>query len=83
MGGGGLHRPWDPVPKKFYHHLGLSPMRPNELWTCTDDGAASTKVLVVNGVVVGPFEEKEEGTGIASDVLNVKGEDPVTPGPLS
>jgi len=58
-------------------------MRPNELWTCTDDGAASTKVLVVNGVVVGPFEEKEEGTGIASDVLKVKGADPVTPGPLS
>ena len=24
VGGGGLHRPWDPVPKKSYHHLGLS-----------------------------------------------------------
>jgi len=29
-----------PVPKKSYHHLGLSPMRPNELWTCPNDGAA-------------------------------------------
>jgi len=24
--------------------------------------------MVVNGVVVGPFEEEEEGTGVASDV---------------
>ena len=38
--------------------------------------------MVVNGVVVGPFEEEEEGTGIASDVINVKGEDPDTPGVL-
>ena len=41
------------------------------------------KPMVVNGTVVGPFEKEEEGTGIASDVLKVKGEDPVTPGPLS
>ena len=38
------------------------------------------KILVVNVVVVGPFEEEEEGTGIASDVVEVEGEDPVTPG---
>jgi len=38
------------------------------------------KPLVVNVVVVGPFEEEEEGTGIASDVVKVKGEDPATPG---
>ena len=31
---------------------------------------------------MGPFEEEEEGTGVASDVVKVKGEDPVTPGPL-
>ena len=31
------------------------------------------KPLVVNGVVVGPFEEEEEGTGIASDVVKVEG----------
>jgi len=29
---------------------------------------------------VGPFEEEEEGTGIASDVVKVDGEDPATPG---
>ena len=40
------------------------------------------KPLVVNGVVVGPFEEEEEGTGVASDVDKVEGEDPATPGPL-
>jgi len=27
---------------------------------------------------VGPFEEEEEGTGIASDVVKVEGEDPAT-----
>ena len=36
--------------------------------------------MVVNGVVVGPFEEEEEGTGIASDVVKGEGEDPATPG---
>jgi len=41
------------------------------------------KPLVVNGVVVGPFEEEDEGTGVTSDVVKVKGEDPATrPGPL-
>jgi len=38
--------------------------------------------MVVNVTVVGPFEEEEEGTGVASNVVKVKGEDPVTPGPL-
>ena len=37
--------------------------------------------MVVNGTVVGPFEEEEEGTGITSDVVKVEGEDPATPGP--
>jgi len=40
------------------------------------------KPLVVNVVVVGPFEEEEERTGVASDVVKVEGEDPATPGPL-
>ena len=43
--------------------------------------------MVVNVVVVGPFKEEEEGTGIASDVVKVQavmvqGEDPDTPGYL-
>ena len=41
------------------------------------------KPMVINGTVVGPFEEEEEGTGIASDVVKVQGEDPTTPGLLS
>jgi len=40
------------------------------------------KPLVVNRVVVGPFEEEEEGTGVTSDVVKEEGEDPATPGPL-
>jgi len=40
------------------------------------------KPLVVNVVVVGPFEEGDEGTGVASDVVKVKGVDLATPGTL-
>ena len=36
-------------------------MRPNELWTRPDNGAIKAKPMVVNGVVVGPIEEEEEG----------------------
>ena len=57
-------------------------MRPNEVWTYPDDGDPWYKSMVVNGVVVGPFEEEEEGTGVTSDVVKVEGEDPATPGPL-
>jgi len=35
--------------------------------------------MVVNLVVVGPFEEEEEGIGVASDVVKAEGEDPDTP----
>ena len=41
------------------------------------------KPMVVTVTVVSPFEEEEEGTGIVSDVVKVKGEDPATPGPLT
>jgi len=40
------------------------------------------KPLVVDVVVVGPFEEEEEGIGVTSDVVKVKGEDPDTLGYL-
>ena len=33
-------------------------------------------------LLLGPFEEEEEGTSVASDVVKVEGEDPATPGPL-
>jgi len=36
--------------------------------------------LVVNVVVVGPFEEEEKEIGVASDVVNAEGEDLDTPG---
>ena len=57
-------------------------------WGRTNFGPAQTseppghKPLVVNGVVVGPFEEEGEGTGVASDVVKVESEDPATPGHL-
>jgi len=53
-------------------------MRPNELWTRPNHGAANIteppghKPLVVNVVVVGLFEEEEEGIGIASDVVRCR-----------
>ena len=31
---------------------------------------------------MGPFEEVEEGTGVAIEVVKVEGEDPATLGPL-
>jgi len=60
------------------HHSGSSPMRPDKL----DAEPPGHKPLFVTVVVVGPFEEEEEGTGIASDVIKVQGEDPDTPGYL-
>jgi len=50
--------------KKSFQNSVPSPMRPNELWTCPDDG---------------PFKEEEEGIGVTSDVVKVEGEDPDTP----
>jgi len=35
--------------------------------------------LVVNVIVVGLFEEEEEGTGAANDVVKMESEDPDTP----
>ena len=46
-------------------------MRSNELWTCPRDGPVMGQAHVINGTVVGPFEEEEEGTGITSDVVKV------------
>ena len=54
----------------------------NEHWVAHTLEPPGQKLLVVNGVVVGPFEEEEEGTGVSSDVVKVEGEDPTTPGPL-
>jgi len=56
------------------------------LWGRTNVGLAQTteppghKPLVVNVVVVGLFEDEEEGIGVTSNVVKVTGEDPDTPG---
>jgi len=70
------------VSKKSYHHLGLSLMRPNELWTSPDDGAARAQApgCQHSTCQCGSVEEEEEGTGIASDVVKVEDEDQATPG---
>ena len=46
-------------------------------WTMEPPGH---KPLVVNVLFVGLFEEEEDGTGITSDVVKVKGKDLATPG---
>ena len=60
-------------------------MRLNELWTHPDDRAVTIRLQDpgCHVVVVGPFEEEEEGTGIARDIVTVQGEDPDTTGYLS
>jgi len=35
--------------------------------------------MVINLVVVGPFEEEDEGISVTSDVVKVEGEDPDIP----
>ena len=40
------------------------------------------KPLAVNVVVIGPFEEEEEGVGIAGHVVKAEGEGPDTQGYL-
>ena len=57
-------------------------MRPNELWTRPHDEAARAQAPGCQRSSRSPFEEAEEGTGIASDVVKVEGKDPDTPGYL-
>ena len=69
--------------KKSYHYSVPSPMRLNELWTCPDVGAARAQAL---GCQRGSCRSVRRGRGggrspgVASDVVQVKGEDPDTPG---
>ena len=60
----------------------ISPMRPNELWTCPNTEPPGLAPGCQRRLLLSPFEEEEEGTGVTSDVVKVKGEDPATPGPL-
>jgi len=70
------------VPKISYHHPWPSPMRPNELWTCPDTEPPGLVPGCQWRQLLGPFEEEEEGICITSDVVEVQGEDPATPGCL-
>ena len=47
-------------------------------WSKTRKRQPGHKPLVVNVLVVGPFEEEEEGIGVASDIVKAMGEDPDT-----
>jgi len=66
--------------KKSYHDSVPSPMRPNELWTCPDDGAARAQALGCQRSSCRSVRRGKEGIGVTSDVVKVKGEDPDTPG---
>jgi len=57
-------------------------MSPNELWTCPNTEPPGLAPGCQRHYLLGPFEEEEERTGVTSDVVKVKGEDPATPGPL-
>ena len=58
------------------------------MWGRTNFGPTHTteppghKPLVVNVIVVGPFEQEDEVTGVVRDVVKVEDEDPDTPGYL-
>jgi len=59
-------------------------MRPKELWTCPQDGAARAKAPGCQQSSCGSIRRGRlrEGTSVASDVVKVEGEDLAAPGPL-
>jgi len=57
-------------------------MWPNQLWIYPDTEPPGLCPWLSTALVVGPFEEEEEGIGVTSDVVEVKCEDPATPGSL-
>jgi len=77
---GGFCRPETRLPKRSYHPSGPSPIRSDECWTCLDNGATRAEAPghQQGSLVVGLFKEEGE-MGIASDVVKVKGDNPVTP----
>jgi len=83
VGGEGFHDNWDLGSQKILPSLRTSTY---EVERTLDSprrlSRQGTSPLVVSVVVVGPFEEEEEGTGVACNVVKVEGEDPDTPGYL-
>jgi len=57
-------------------------MSPNQLWKCPNTEPPGPAPSCQWRWLLGPFEEEEEGTGVTSNVVEVKGEGPATPGPL-
>ena len=57
-------------------------MRPNKFSICPDTELPGLYPLLSTALVVSPFEEEEEGIGVASDVVKAEGEDLDTPGYL-
>jgi len=55
-------------------------MKLNYLWICPDTELSGLCPQLSTALGVGLFGEKEEGIGIASNVVKVEGEDPATPG---
>ena len=83
VGGEGLHDNWDLGSQKILPSLRTSTYEAERtLDSPRRLSRQGTSPLVVSVVVVGPFEEEEEGTGVACNVVKVEGEDPDTPGYL-
>jgi len=70
VGGGGFHDKWDLGSQKVLSSLrtlGRTNFGPAQMTE-----PPGHKPLIVNVVVVGPFEEEEKETGVASDVVKVR-----------
>ena len=76
VGGRGFRKPRDPCAQEFLPSLKPLTNEAKRTLAVQTMDLSGYKSLVVNGVVVSPFEEEEEGTGVTSDVVKVKGEDP-------
>ena len=55
-------------------------MKPNELWTHPDDGAARAQAHGCQRSSCRSVREEEEGISVVSDDVKSEGQDPDTPG---
>ena len=80
MGGARLLKLWDSVPEGPFSSLGtLTNEAERTLDLPRRRSRHGSSPWLSTEQLLGPFEEEEEGTGIGSDVVKVKGEDPATP----
>jgi len=80
VGGGGFHRPWNHSIQEILPSLRTFTNEAERTLDLPRRRSRQGTSLWLSVVVVGPFVEEEEGTGITSDVVKVKGEDLATPG---